>query len=136
MLVEGYKKLFTDLKTPKSNTSKNPFAAAYLTVMNDQAAAVNLGVTPESLSILRSKFILEWFEKYGDKYPCRLFEYQRQLLKDGLFEAYNQWAFGASMGLLQLFKIGRPSTRMNIIVLLIFRKAGYLKYLQGRITGT
>lgn len=99
LLVEGYKKLFTDLKTPKSNTSKNPFASAYLTVMNDLATTVSLGVTPESLSILRSKFILEWFEKYGDKYPYRLFEYQRQLLKNGLFEAYNQWAFGASMGL-------------------------------------
>jgi Tfp pilus assembly protein PilF len=99
LLVEGYKKLFTDLKSPKSQSNKNPFAAAYLTVMNDLAQSVNLGVTSESLSILRSKFILEWFEKYGDKYPFRLFEYQRQLLKEGLFDAYNEWAFGASMGL-------------------------------------
>ena len=68
--------------------------------MTDQAASrLTLGVTPESLNILRSKFILEWFEKYGDKYPFRLFEYQRQLLKEGLFDAYNEWAFGASMGL-------------------------------------
>jgi tetratricopeptide (TPR) repeat protein len=99
LLVEGYKKLFTDLKSPKSQANKNLFAAAYLSVMGDQSSAVNLGVTQESLSILRSKFILEWFEKYGDKYPFRLFEYQRQLLKDGLFDAYNQWAFGAAMGL-------------------------------------
>jgi tetratricopeptide (TPR) repeat protein len=99
LLTDGYKKLFTDLKSPKSQTSKNPFTVAYMTVMTDQAQSVNLGVTPESLSILRSKFILEWFEKYADKYPFRLFEYQRQLLKDGLFDAYNEWAFGASMGL-------------------------------------
>jgi tetratricopeptide (TPR) repeat protein len=99
LLVDGYKKLFTDLKTPKTQPNKNSFASIYLTVMNDQATSVSLGVTPESLSILRSKFILEWFEKYGDKYPFRLFEYQRQLLKDGLFDAYNEWAFGASMGL-------------------------------------
>jgi hypothetical protein len=98
LLVEGYKKLFTDLKSPKT-PNKNPFAAAYLTVMNDQAQTVNLGVTPESLGIVRSKFILEWFEKYADKYPFRLFEYQRQLLKEGLFDAYNEWAFGATMGL-------------------------------------
>ena len=38
-------------------------------------------------------------EKYADKYPFRLFEYQRQLLKEGLFDAYNEWAFGATMGL-------------------------------------
>jgi Tfp pilus assembly protein PilF len=99
LLVEGYKKLFTDLKSPKSQSNKNPFATAFLSVMLNQSASVNLGVSTESLNILRSKFILEWFEKYADKYPFRLFEYQRQLLKDGLFEAYNQWAFGASMGL-------------------------------------
>jgi tetratricopeptide (TPR) repeat protein len=98
LLVDGYKKLFTDLRSTKSQT-KNPFSTAYQTVMIDQAASVNLGVTSESLSVLRSKFILEWFEKYGDKYPFRLFEYQRQLLKEGMFEAYNEWAFGAAMGL-------------------------------------
>jgi Tfp pilus assembly protein PilF len=99
LLVDGYKKFFTDLKTPKSPQGKNPFTAAYVSVMNDQSAVMSLGVTPESMSILRSKFILEWFEKYSDKYPFRLFEYQRQLLKDGMFDAYNQWAFGASLGL-------------------------------------
>jgi tetratricopeptide (TPR) repeat protein len=99
LLVDGYKKFFTDLKAPKSSTGKNPFTAAYISVMNDQTAVMSLGVTPESMSILRSKFILEWFEKYNDKYPYRLFEYQRQLLKEGMFDAYNQWAFGASLGL-------------------------------------
>ena len=99
LLIEGYKKLFTDLKPPKSQSNKNPFAAAYLTVMFNQAQSVNMGVTTESLNILRSKFILEWFEKYADKFPFRLFEYHRQLLKDGMFDAYNQWAFGVSMGL-------------------------------------
>jgi tetratricopeptide (TPR) repeat protein len=97
LLVDGYKKLFTDIKSKYQ--SKNPFAIAYLTAMTNQAQSVNLGVTTESLNILRSKFILEWFEKYGDKYPFRLFEYQRQLLKDGLFDAYNEWAFGANLGL-------------------------------------
>jgi hypothetical protein len=99
MLVDSYKKLFTELKLPKNQVNKNLFATAYLSVMVDQAQTINLGVTPESLNILRSKFILEWFEKYGDKYPFRLFEYQRQLLKGGMFDAYDQWAFGATMGL-------------------------------------
>jgi hypothetical protein len=97
LLVDGYKKLFTDVKS--KSQSKNPFMIAYLTIMADQAQTVNMGVTSESLSILRSKFILAWFEKYADKYPYRLFEYQRQLLKEGLFDAYNEWAFGASIGL-------------------------------------
>jgi Tfp pilus assembly protein PilF len=99
MLVDSYKKLFTDIKLPKNQVNKNLFATAYLSVMADQAQTISMGVTLESLNILRSKFILEWFEKYGDKYPFRLFEYQRQLLKGGMFDAYDQWAFGASMGL-------------------------------------
>ncbi len=99
LLVDGYKKLFTDLKSPKNQVNKNLFASAYLSVMTDLASTVAVGVTPETLNILRSKFILEWFEKYGDKYPFRLFEYQRQLLKEGMFDAYDQWAFGASMSL-------------------------------------
>jgi tetratricopeptide (TPR) repeat protein len=99
LLVDAYKKLFTDLKSPKSLVNKNPFTAAYMAVMNDQSSSISMGITPESLNILRSKFVLEWFEKYADKYPFRLFNYQRQLLKEGMFEAYNQWAFGASMSL-------------------------------------
>jgi Tfp pilus assembly protein PilF len=99
LLVDAYKKLFTDLKTPRSASNKNPFAAACLSVMNDQSAAVSLGISPESLSILRSKFILEWFDKYAGKFPFHLFDYERQLMKEGLFDAYNQWIFGAAMGL-------------------------------------
>jgi Tfp pilus assembly protein PilF len=99
LLVDGYKKLFTDLKLPKNQVNKNLFAAAYLSIMAELSPTVNLGVTSESLNILRSKFILEWFDKFGDKYPFRLFEYHRQLLKSGMFDAYDQWAFGASMSL-------------------------------------
>ena len=28
------------------------------------------------------------------KYPHRLFDYHQQLLREGMFEAYNQWLFG------------------------------------------
>ncbi|MFI5125188.1 MAG: tetratricopeptide repeat protein [Chitinophagales bacterium] len=99
LLVDGYKKLFLDLKTPKSLLNKNPFVAAYLNTVNDQSTSVSLGISPESLTILRSKFILEWFDKYAGKFPFHLFEYEQQLMKLGLFDAYNQWVFGATMGL-------------------------------------
>jgi tetratricopeptide (TPR) repeat protein len=99
ILVEGYKKLFSDTKTSKNQNTKNAFATAYLSVMNDQATNVSLGVTPESLTILRSKFILEWFDKYSGKLPFRLFDYHRQLMKEGLFDAYNQWLFGPAENL-------------------------------------
>ena len=44
--------------------------------------------------MIRTRFILDWFENYGSKFPFRLFDYQRQLLQEGMFEAYNQWLFG------------------------------------------
>lgn len=97
ILVDGYKKFFTDIK--KNQTTKNPFANAYLSVMNDQSAAISQGITAESLTVLRSKFILEWFNKYAGQFPFRLFDYQQQLLKEGMFDAYNQWIFGASQNL-------------------------------------
>ncbi|HTQ64415.1 MAG TPA: tetratricopeptide repeat protein [Puia sp.] len=99
ILVDGYKKLFSDAKTTKNQNTKNAFTSAYLAVMSDQAANVSLGVTPESLTILRSKFILEWFDKYAGKLPFRLFDYHRQLMKEGLFDAYNQWLFGPAQNL-------------------------------------
>ena len=58
LLVEGYKKLFTELKASKNFQNQKSVRNAYLAVMNDQASTVTLGVTPESLNILRSKFIL------------------------------------------------------------------------------
>ncbi len=99
ILVESYKKLFSDPSIAKNQNTKNPFVFAYLTVLNDQSSSVAQGITAESLTALRSKFILEWFDKFGIKFPFRLFEYQRQLLKDGMFDAYNQWIFGAAQNL-------------------------------------
>jgi hypothetical protein len=37
---------------------------------------------------------LDWFATQASKYPFKLFDYQQQLLKEGMFEAYNQWLFG------------------------------------------
>ena len=40
-----------------------------------------------------------WYQGNGAKFPFRLFDYQQQLLKAGLFDAYNQWLFGAAESL-------------------------------------
>ena len=44
--------------------------------------------------MIRSKFILDWYTQYASKFPFRLFDYQQQLMRMGMFEAYNQWLFG------------------------------------------
>jgi hypothetical protein len=98
-LLEGYKKLFADGDPLKNQNIKSPFVAAYLDMLSKLSPAVAQGVTTESLTVLRTKFILAWFEKYPSAFPFRLFDYQRQLLKEGLFDAYNEWIFGAAENL-------------------------------------
>jgi hypothetical protein len=44
--------------------------------------------------MIRTRFILDWFANYGNKFPFKLFDYQQQLIREGMFDAYNQWLFG------------------------------------------
>lgn len=96
LLTEGYKKLFAEADMQKGQDVKAPFVAAFLNVMSKLAFTVKDGITPESLTVLRTKFIINWFNTYPSNFPFRLFDYQRQLLKEGMYDAYNQWIFGAA----------------------------------------
>ncbi len=50
-----------------------------------------------SLVSLRGQFIVDWFQGEAYKqFPFRLFDRERQLLKQGNFDAYNQWLFSSS----------------------------------------
>lgn len=95
-LLQGYKeKLFANpdlLKGEEKN--KSEFAKTFLQVMGQQAVITNKGITPETLTMIRSRFILDWYKNNAAKFPYRLFDYQRQLIQEGMFEAYNQWLFG------------------------------------------
>lgn len=99
LLLEGYKKLFSETDMTKEQDMKNDFVEAYLQTMKSQSAVVAQGINPDALSVLRTRFILEWFPRHSAKIPFRLFEYHRQLARSGLFEAYNQWIFGAAHNL-------------------------------------
>lgn len=100
-LLQLYKeKLFADADLLKgSESDKSDFAKAFLTVMNKQSSLAGKGITTEVLTMIRTRFILDWYNNYASKYPYRLFDFQRQLLQQGMFEAYNQWLFGPSENL-------------------------------------
>lgn len=98
LLTESYKKLFADPDLEKTAGERNRFEKNYLQAINKQRAVVSEGIDTETLSMLRTRFIVEWFAM-AKMPPFHLFEYQRQLLKDGMFEAYNQWLFGGSENL-------------------------------------
>jgi tetratricopeptide (TPR) repeat protein len=96
LLLKAYKeKLFTDVGSAKDQAKNSPFANAVLQTFNKQASLLNKGISTETLNMIRTRFILDWYKDYAAKFPFRLFDYQQQLIKDGMFEAYNQWVFGA-----------------------------------------
>ena len=96
LLFKGYKdKLFKETDVMKGEEdNKNEFARAFLESIGKQSPLVAKGVTTQSLTMVRARFILDWFETNAAKFPCRLFDYQQQLLREGMFEAYNLWLFG------------------------------------------
>lgn len=101
LLLQGYKeKLFADADLMKGEEkNKSEFAKSFLLGMSKQASLANKGITTETLTMIRTRFILDWYATNATKYPFRLFDYQRQLLTEGMFEAYNQWLFGPTENL-------------------------------------
>jgi hypothetical protein len=101
MLLQGYKeKLFADADLMKGEEkNKSEFAKTFLQGMNKQASLANQGINTETLTMMRTRFILDWYENNAVKFPFRLFDYQRQLLQEGMFDAYNQWLFGTTENL-------------------------------------
>lgn len=98
-LLEGYKRLFSEIDLVKDTKGKNPFEVAFLTDMNKQNDVVQRGIDAETLTMIRTRFILQWQEEYKDKFPFYLFDLYDHLLKLGFFPAYNQWIFGAAQNL-------------------------------------
>ncbi|MEP7254502.1 MAG: tetratricopeptide repeat protein [Ferruginibacter sp.] len=99
ILLEGYKKLFADADLEKNNTDKNSFTIAFLKTMNKQSSVATAGINAETLTMIRTRFILDWYANYAAKFPFKLFELQRQLLQGGMFDAYNQWIFATAQNL-------------------------------------
>jgi Tfp pilus assembly protein PilF len=91
ILLDAYKKLFQDEQFLKTKT-KNNFENAFKQTAEKLYNTVSTGVNTENLMMLRSLFILDWFY-IADKPKSSLYEKHQQLLKEGLFEAYNYWLF-------------------------------------------
>ncbi len=79
---------------------KNEFEKNVAENLMAQKSMTAAGIGPESLAAVRARFILDWYSKpVSDKFPFRLFERHQQMLREGLFDAYNQWLFGGAANL-------------------------------------
>ena len=99
ILLDNYKKLFVDADVEKNKNDNSPFVQAFLQTVFKQFSVITSGINTESLIMLRTRFVLDWFNDFGTKFPYRLFDWQKQLLQEGVFEAYNQWIFTAANNL-------------------------------------
>ncbi len=102
VLLEGYKKLFQDSNLWENYTGNknNMFAQQVLQTLNNQNGLAAEGLNIETLMAIRTRFVLDWFNA-KNRPAFRLFEQHRQMLQDGLFEAYNQWLFGPAANAVQ-----------------------------------
>ena len=96
LLLQGYKeKLFAEVDLMKGEEkNKSEFAKTYLGSMSKLTNLASRGISTETLIMIRSRFILDWYANNATRFPFRLFDFQRQLLQEGMFEAYNHWLFG------------------------------------------
>lgn len=103
LVLELYKRIFQVPDIEKANKEKSKFAIAFVHQLSKQSNVAALGISPESLTMIRTRFILDWFsdKETSAKFPFRLFDYQRQLIQQGYFDAYNQWIFGTAQNLVE-----------------------------------
>lgn len=95
VLYDAYKeKVFADADIMKDQKVKSNFAKNVLQTLGKQSSLVNKGINTEVLTMIRTRFILDWYANHAAKYPFKLFEYHQQLIREGMFDAYNQWLFG------------------------------------------
>jgi tetratricopeptide (TPR) repeat protein len=108
--IESYSERTNEMKVILTELFKRISAPGFIKVSKDNVFAVAVAanwakqspialnsVTVESLTSLRTSFIKDWYIINSSKFPYKLFEYQDQLAKEGLFDAYNQWLFGAAI---------------------------------------
>ena len=95
MLFAAYKTMFDDIaESRKAKKQVTPFTEAVQDIYAALTPVVSDGITTENLTMVRTRFLMDWFAKYGRKYSFSLFSYQDYLLRNGLFDIYNEWLFG------------------------------------------
>ena len=93
-LLNAWQKLFlpTVVTQQYKNNPSSAFEKTVLQTMEKIVPAVKAGFQPETSTSIRSKWVLDWF-KQNTSFTFGLFDQQQYFIREGLFEAYNQWLF-------------------------------------------
>lgn len=101
MILEAYKRIFNTASTgniPKFGGKKTDkaisFEDAVYNVLIKLSPVMSDGVNTENLTMLRTRFIMDWYHQYASQFPFSLFQRQDDMIRNGYFDIYNQWVFG------------------------------------------
>lgn len=100
ILLESYKLFYSGAVTYDEKKS-NPFQKAIAETLLKQKDVTTMGITTDVLTMIRLRFVLDWYNNYAAKYPHKLLDQLRFLAREGLFDAYNQWIFGVATNVVQ-----------------------------------
>jgi len=101
-LFAGYKTMFDGFapeetphfgKPQRVKTAKN-FEEAVAEVYSRLTPVMSDGMSTENLTMVRVRFLMDWFSTYGNTYPFSLFSYDDTLVSYGRFDIWNEWIFG------------------------------------------
>ncbi len=101
MLVDAYTKLFYNISTGnvpkfgqvKSLDEAHSFEEAVKNTLLKLSPIISDGINTENLIMVRTRFLMDWYAQYADRYPFTLFTYQDNMLRNGFFDIYNEWLF-------------------------------------------
>jgi tetratricopeptide (TPR) repeat protein len=100
ILLKSYRNFYAIRDVESFNKNKSKFDQRVSALLLNQVRDTTIPLQTQSLIMYRTGFILDWYnEKNADKFPYQLFERLRFMLREGIFEAYNQWLFGSAENL-------------------------------------
>lgn len=100
MLLAAYRRFFfptaADEAAQEKASGREPqnFEEAVVATLRRNLPVVADGITAENLTMLRTRFILDWNRQWAARYPFALFSHHDAMLRAGHFDAYNQTIFG------------------------------------------
>jgi tetratricopeptide (TPR) repeat protein len=96
LMLRSYRELFAEIVADSLSVPENDFTGLVVGNYKKQISRLRSAMPTSLITMIRARFVVDWFVQTGNKFPFSLFDWQRQLMREGHFEAYNQWIFGVA----------------------------------------
>lgn len=99
LIMDAYRGLFLPdpaipAKKAQKSHGQSGFEQAVQSIYQGLVPLALNGISTETLTMIRTRFLMDWERNYALWYPFTLFSRHQQLIRNGYFDSYNQWLFG------------------------------------------